>query len=54
MFYRGTEKSTGSGLGLYVAKEAASRMQGNIYVQSEYGKGSVFIIELKEQHSVSY
>ena len=53
MFYRGTEKSSGSGLGLYIAKEAASRMQGNIYVQSEYGKGSVFIIELKE-HVVSY
>ncbi|HEY9045913.1 MAG TPA: HAMP domain-containing sensor histidine kinase [Ohtaekwangia sp.] len=48
MFYRGTENSSGSGLGLYIARETASKIDGNIYVQSEYGKGSVFIVELKE------
>jgi two-component system, sensor histidine kinase len=47
MFYRGTENSLGSGLGLYIAREAASRIHGNISVKSEYGKGSVFILSLR-------
>jgi signal transduction histidine kinase len=48
MFYRGNENSKGSGLGLYIAKEAAMKIQGNISVKSEYGKGSVFTVELKD------
>ena len=47
MFYRGTETAKGSGLGLYIAKEAAARIHGNISVESEYGRGSVFTVELK-------
>jgi two-component system, sensor histidine kinase len=47
MFYRGNENSNGSGLGLYIAKEAAMRMRGDIFVRSEYGKGSVFTVALK-------
>jgi two-component system, sensor histidine kinase len=47
MFYRGNENSRGSGLGLYIAREAASKIHGNISVKSEYGKGSVFILSLK-------
>lgn len=47
MFYRGTENAKGSGLGLYIAREAATRIQGTIYVRSEYGKGSVFTLELQ-------
>jgi len=47
MFYRANENSRGSGLGLYIAKEAASRIKGNISVKSEYGKGSIFILSLK-------
>ena len=47
MFYRANEHSYGSGLGLYIAKEAANRIHGNISVRSEYGKGSTFIVELK-------
>ncbi len=47
MFFRGTSHSKGSGLGLYIAKEAASKIDGRISVSSEYGKGSTFTIELK-------
>ncbi len=47
MFYRANEHSYGSGLGLYIAKEAANRIHGNIFVRSEYGKGSTFIVELR-------
>ncbi|MCU0420830.1 MAG: ATP-binding protein [Cyclobacteriaceae bacterium] len=46
MFYRGSTRTTGSGLGLYIAKEAAEKMGGTIAVVSEYGKGSTFAVEL--------
>ncbi|HEX5167584.1 MAG TPA: ATP-binding protein [Cyclobacteriaceae bacterium] len=48
MFFRGTTNSSGSGLGLYIAREAASKIDGKILVQSEFGKGSTFIVELKD------
>lgn len=51
MFYRGNEKSHGSGLGLYIAREAATLINGNISVRSEYGKGSTFTVEVKNLHS---
>jgi signal transduction histidine kinase len=47
MFYRATENAKGSGLGLYIAKEAAMKIHGTISVRSEYGKGSIFTLELK-------
>lgn len=42
MFYRGNERSGGSGLGLYLVKEALEKMGGSIMVESEPGKGSTF------------
>ncbi|HMQ00690.1 MAG TPA: sensor histidine kinase, partial [Cyclobacteriaceae bacterium] len=48
MFYRASENTKGSGLGLYIAKETVNRIGGNIAFQSEYGKGSVFTIEVPE------
>jgi signal transduction histidine kinase len=47
MFFRGTQKSKGSGLGLYIAKEAAGKINSYITVKSVYGEGSVFTIDLK-------
>lgn len=47
MFFRGTANSKGSGLGLYIAREAASKIDGKILVRSEFGKGSTFTIQLK-------
>lgn len=46
MFFRGTLTSEGSGLGLYIAKEAATRIQARIEVNSVYGEGSEFIVYL--------
>ena len=46
MFYRASEKSQGSGLGLYIVKETLDKLQGNIHVKSTYGHGSVFSIEV--------
>lgn len=47
MFYRGSVHSKGSGLGLYIAKEAAAKIQGSIAVNSEYGRGSIFTLIVK-------
>jgi signal transduction histidine kinase len=46
MFFRGTLNSDGSGLGLYIAKEAANRIQGKITVNSKPGIGSEFTVML--------
>jgi signal transduction histidine kinase len=51
MFYRGTVNSTGSGLGLYIAREAVHKMNGEISVQSDRHKGSVFRIHLRMDQS---
>lgn len=46
MFYRGTASSTGSGLGLYIAKEAIQKQGGTITMNSTWGEGSTFSIYL--------
>ncbi|HTH55614.1 MAG TPA: HAMP domain-containing sensor histidine kinase [Cyclobacteriaceae bacterium] len=46
MFFRANETEKGSGLGLYIAKEAAEKIGGTVRVESEYGKGSVFTVEI--------
>ena len=46
MFYRGTSNSSGSGLGLYIAKEAIEKLHGSIEVETTYGKGSTFTLQL--------
>ncbi len=46
MFFRASEKSDGSGLGLYIVKQAVSRMSGKIEVGSEVGVGTTFKVVL--------
>jgi len=46
MFYRGNEKSNGSGLGLYIAREMLNSLRGTFEVVSEEGKGSTFTFYL--------
>ncbi len=46
MFYRASEKSQGSGLGLYIVKETLEKLNGKISVDSQPGKGSEFKIEV--------
>jgi signal transduction histidine kinase len=46
MFYRGTVQSQGSGLGLYIVKEAVEKMHGTIKLASKEGEGTTFSIVL--------
>jgi signal transduction histidine kinase len=46
MFYRGHERSKGSGLGLYIAKDAAEKIKASLTVQSRFSEGSVFTLIL--------
>jgi signal transduction histidine kinase len=46
MFYRGSDGSQGSGLGLYLVKNGVQRLGGMIDLKSEPGKGTVFTIYL--------
>lgn len=46
MFYRASESSKGSGLGLYIVRETIEKLGGEISVSSVLGKGTEFTIEL--------
>ncbi len=49
MFFQANDNSEGSGLGLYIVKETLEKIQGEIRVQSEVGKGTEFIVTLPQQ-----
>ena len=44
MFYRASENSQGSGLGLYIVKDTVSKLNGQISVESTISKGTTFTI----------
>lgn len=46
MFYRATENSTGSGLGLYIVNEIVEKLDGTLNVESDYALGSTFTVTL--------
>lgn len=48
MFYRVSQKSAGSGLGLYIVKETVEKLRGTLRFESEPGKGTKFIIFLPD------
>lgn len=46
MFYRGSERSKGNGLGLYLVRKVVQKLQGKIKIESEEGKYACFTISL--------
>ncbi|MBC7390143.1 MAG: HAMP domain-containing histidine kinase [Opitutaceae bacterium] len=51
LFYRASERSTGSGLGLFIAKEALDKLKGTITVESEPNLGSKFTVVVPNYYS---
>jgi len=50
MFYRTSEHSTGSGLGLYIVKEMVKKLGGHIEVSSTINEGTSFTISIPVVH----
>lgn len=48
MFYRATDDGAGSGLGLYIVKEAIDKLNGHINIESTVGKGTMVELEIPE------
>jgi signal transduction histidine kinase len=46
MFYRGHPDSSGSGLGLFIVKNAIEKLKGKVWFESEDGKGASFYAEI--------
>jgi signal transduction histidine kinase len=53
MFFRADERSNGSGLGLYIVKEAVQKMSGHIHLESTPGVGSCFTIRIPKTDTTS-
>lgn len=57
MFFRATDLESGSGIGLYIVKEAIEKIKGTIEVESKEGEGTRFLIKIpnriKEFHKES-
>ncbi len=53
MFYRATESSSGSGLGLYIVKETVEALEGTIAVSSASGAGAAFTVVIPNRHTPS-
>jgi signal transduction histidine kinase len=45
MFYRASENSSGSGLGLFITQEAVEKIGGTIAVESKIGEGTTFTVK---------
>ena len=52
MFYRASDDSKGSGIGLYIVKEIVDKLKGTITVASDLGKGTIFQITIPN-HKIS-
>jgi PAS domain S-box-containing protein len=49
LFFRATDQSQGTGLGLFIVKDTIERLRGSIKVRSRQGKGTTFFIRIPNQ-----
>jgi len=49
LFFRATDQSQGTGLGLFIVKDTIERLKGSIKVKSRQGKGTTFFIRIPNQ-----
>jgi signal transduction histidine kinase len=50
MYFRGSERSRGNGLGLYIVRKAVEKLNSTISFKSHPGKGSTFRVEFPQGH----
>jgi signal transduction histidine kinase len=46
IFYRASSKSDGSGLGMYIVKQAVDKLKGSVSIESPNNKGMSIKIQL--------
>ncbi|HCR52837.1 MAG TPA: hybrid sensor histidine kinase/response regulator, partial [Cytophagales bacterium] len=46
MFYRASDRSNGSGLGLYIVKETIDKLEGKVSIDSQIGIGTTVEIDI--------
>jgi PAS domain S-box-containing protein len=51
LFYQATSRAYGSGIGLYIVKQAIEKLHGHIYLTSEVGKGTTASVYLPARQS---
>ncbi|MFN6945293.1 MAG: PAS domain S-box protein [Cytophagaceae bacterium] len=54
MFFRASESSFGSGLGLYIVNQIVEKLDGHIGLESAFGIGTEFTISLPEMNDESF
>lgn len=52
MFYRASEDSNGSGLGLYIVKETVEKLKGKVSLESTLNEGTTIIIQLPNVENI--
>jgi signal transduction histidine kinase/ligand-binding sensor domain-containing protein len=50
MYYRASDISKGSGLGLFIVKEIALKLNATLDMQSEFGVGTTFTLRIRQPH----
>jgi PAS domain S-box-containing protein len=53
MFYRGSDKNVGSGLGLFIVKETIDKLAGSVIITSELGIGTKVFVEIPNLSAVA-
>jgi len=48
MYFKGSDKSKGNGLGLYIVSKAIEKLSGTIAVETTYNQGSKFVVEIPD------
>jgi signal transduction histidine kinase len=49
LFFRATDRSQGTGLGLFIVKDTLERLEGEVKVVSNQGQGTTFHVRIPNQ-----
>jgi hypothetical protein len=49
LFFRATDQSQGTGLGLFIVRDTIQKLKGTIDVQSMLGQGTTFVVQIPNQ-----